>query len=139
MLIDRVNTSHLALVTTILKQTVCLSNVVFEGARRFIVAHVLAPDDLLPPSLLAEICDRNEEVAILRDSLIQHFYVDGGVGQKELCVEMDVQTTALITQVAMRDMIIRHGKVTYPELLPFLTLGRGALTLSMREKILSLF
>ena len=116
-----------------------LSNVVFEGARRFIVAHVLAPGDLLPTNLLEEICERNEEVAVLRDSLIQSFYVDGGVSAEVLRIEIDVQTVALVTQVAMRDMLIRHGQVTYPELLPFLTLGRGTLTPSMREKILSLF
>lgn len=140
MLIDRVNTSRLALVSTILEQTVWLSNVVFEGARRFIVAHVLAPGDLLPTNLLEEICERNEEVTVLRDSLVHHFFVDGEVTPHRLCVEMDVQMAALITQVAMRDILIRHGhRVNYDELLPFLTLTKSTLTPSMREKILSLF
>lgn len=139
MLIDRVNTSRLALVSTILEQTVWLSNVIFEGARRFFVEHVLAPDDLLPPSLLAEICERSQEIVVLRDSLIHSFYVDGGVDLQRFRVEIDVQTVALVTQVAMRDSVIRHGKVAYEDLLPFLTLGRSTLTPSMRERIVSLF
>jgi hypothetical protein len=139
MLIDRVKTSQLALVSTVLGQTVWLSNLVFEGVRRFIVAHVLAQNDFLPPNLLEEICEKNEEVVVLRESLIQNFYVDGGVTAEELGIEIDVQMVALITQVAMRDALIRHGQAGYDELLPFLTLTRSTLTPAMRERVLSLF
>jgi hypothetical protein len=139
MLVDRLNVAKLAFTDSLLDQTVSLSNIVFEGVRRFVIEHVLAPGDLIPPSLLSEICERHIGVSILRERLVHGFYQKGNATEQELRIEMDVQMIALITQVVMKDRIDLHGKATFEELLPFLTLGKSKLTPTVRKGILSFF
>ncbi len=139
MLIDRARILDMSLQEDISIRSVCYWNIILEGVRRFVHAHVLAPNDLLSASLLQKICVRDTEVERLRERLVHGLYVEGGASEQELRIEIDVQTAALITQAAMMSIVCRRGQVLYEELIPFLTMGKGVLTPSVEEGILAFF
>ncbi len=129
--------SRMASEDSLFSRSMCYWSVIFEGVRRFVLEHVLAPDDMLPPRLLSKICDIDSEAELTWERLVHGLYVGGGVNERELCTEIDVQTTALITQAAMMNIVDLRGRVLYEELIPFLTLGKNKLTPEIERGILS--
>jgi hypothetical protein len=139
MFVDRARVLGISSQAGLVEGSLCYWNIVFEGVRRFVQEHVLAPDDLLPFRLLQGICEKSNEIDILRDRLVQGFYVEGGATPEQLRTEVDVQTSAIITQAAMMNIVRSRGQVLYEELIPFLTMGKGVLTPSVEKGILSFF
>ncbi|TAK57184.1 hypothetical protein EPO17_02615 [Patescibacteria group bacterium] len=139
MLLDRNRILDMSRSQEVSTRSMCYWNVILEGVRRFVHGHVLAPDDLLPASLLQRICRKDATVEPLRQRLVHGLYVEGGASEGELRTEIDVQTAAIVTQAAMMKIVCSRGQVLYEELVPFLTMGKGVLTPSVEKGILSFF